>query len=65
MAQFSSTLKPSSQTGGRPQTAVELAPEGALAASIPAAGEAAVYAFASLPAGALEFSPSLLGRSSC
>lgn len=53
VAQFSNTLKPSSQTGGRPQAAVELAPEGALAAAIPAAGESTVYAFASLPAGAL------------
>jgi len=53
VAQFSNTLKSSSQSGGRPQAAVELAPEGALAAAIPAAGEAAVYAFASLPPGAL------------
>ena len=33
--------------------AVELAPEGALAAAIPAPGQAAVYAFAPLPVGAL------------
>jgi type IV pilus assembly protein PilM len=42
-----------SSPGGRPQTAVELAPEGALAATIPAPGEALVYAFAALAAGAL------------
>ncbi len=53
MAQFSSNLKPASQPGGRPQTAVELAPEGALAAAIGAPGQSPSYAFASLPAGAL------------
>ncbi len=42
-----------SSPGGRPQTAVELAPEGVLAATIPAPGEAPVYAFAALAAGAL------------
>jgi type IV pilus assembly protein PilM len=53
VAQFSNTLKPSSQSGVRPQAAVELAPEGALAAAIPGAGQPTVYAFAALPAGAL------------
>ena len=53
MAQFSNKLNPGSQPGGRPQAAVELAPEGALAAAIPAAGQPPVYAFAALPAGAL------------
>ena len=53
MAQFSSNLKPASQPGGRPQAAVELAPEGALAAAIGAPGQSPSYAFASLPAGAL------------
>lgn len=37
----------------RPHTAVELAPEGALAATLPSAGAAPVYAFAPLPVGAL------------
>ena len=37
----------------RPHTAVELTPEGALAAAIPNGGTAPVYAFASLRAGAL------------
>ncbi len=53
MAQYSNQLKPGSQPGGRPQAAVELAPEGALAAAIQASGEPPAYAFASLPAGAL------------
>jgi hypothetical protein len=42
-----------SSLGGRPQTAVEVAPEGALAATIPALGEPPVYAFAALAPGAL------------
>jgi type IV pilus assembly protein PilM len=37
----------------RPHTAVELTPEGALAATLSSAGAAPVYAFAPLPAGAL------------
>jgi type IV pilus assembly protein PilM len=56
-----STAKLGSQAGGRPPAAVEISPEGVLAAVRPAAGkrgeagagEAAVYAFAALPAGAL------------
>ena len=40
-------------TVARPHTAVELTPEGALAATLPSAGAAPVYAFAPLPAGAL------------
>lgn len=39
--------------GGRPQTAVEIAPEGALAATIPNDSDTPVYAFAALAAGAL------------
>lgn len=46
-------LKPSSPGGGRPRTAVELAPEGALAGARAALGQAPVYAFCALPAGAL------------
>ena len=44
-----STTKP----GGRPPVAVELSPEGVLAAALPASGEAPVYAFAPLLPGAL------------
>lgn len=50
---FSNKLSAASQTGGRPPAAVELAPEGALAAAVPAAGQQPVYAFAALPKGAL------------
>lgn len=53
MAPFSNQMKSMSQPGGRPQAAVELAPEGALAAALSSAGESPVYAFAALPAGAL------------
>lgn len=53
MALFSNKLNASSQTGGRPHTAVEITPEGALAAALPAAGQQPVYAFAALPPGAL------------
>jgi len=42
-----------SQPGARPPVAVELAPQGVLAASTPAAGQPPVYAFQPLPAGAL------------
>lgn len=46
--------KPKTATAvARPHTAVELAPEGALAATLPSAGAAPVYAFAPLPPGAL------------
>jgi len=48
-----SKVKLHSETGGRPPAAVELTPEGALAAAIPAPGEPPVYAFVPLPAGAL------------
>jgi type IV pilus assembly protein PilM len=44
---------------GRPQTAVEIAPEGALAASLPGGSAAPVYAFAALRPGAL--SPGVAG----
>lgn len=45
--------KISSSSGGRPPAAVEIAPEGVLAAALPAPGEPPVYAFAALPGGAL------------
>lgn len=50
---LSNKLKAASQAPRRPHTAVELAPEGALAATLPGAGQQPVYAFASLPPGAL------------
>jgi type IV pilus assembly protein PilM len=48
-----SKTKPGSQTGGRPPAAVEIAPEGVLAAALPGPGQAPVYAFQPLRAGAL------------
>lgn len=45
--------KISSQLAGRPPAAVEITPDGVLAAALPGAGEAPVYAFVSLPFGAL------------
>lgn len=51
---MSATLtKTHSAPSGRPTTAVELTPEGVLAASLPGRGAAPVYAFAPLAAGAL------------
>jgi type IV pilus assembly protein PilM len=41
------------QTGGRPPAAVEISPEGVLAAAIPGPGQSPVYAFQALPAGAI------------
>ncbi len=41
------------QTGGRPPAAVEVAPEGVLAAAQSSAGSAPTYAYVALPAGAL------------
>ncbi len=46
-------IKNGSQPGGRPRAAVEIAPEGVLAASLTGHGDPPVYAFAALPAGAL------------
>ena len=46
-------VKLGTQTGGRPPVAVELAPEGVLAAALPAKGQAPVYAFEPLKPGAL------------
>jgi type IV pilus assembly protein PilM len=43
----------STRAGGRPPAAVEVAPEGVLAAASPGAGQESVYAFAPLAAGAL------------
>lgn len=41
------------QAGSRPPAAVEISPDGVLAAAIPAAGQEPVYAFEGLPHGAL------------
>ena len=41
------------QPGGRPPAAVELSPEGVLAASLPSPGDSPVFAYQPLPAGAL------------
>lgn len=49
---MNSPFKKSETTAGRPPAAVELSPEGALAAALPASGDP-VYAFAPLPPGAL------------
>jgi type IV pilus assembly protein PilM len=48
-----SKAKIAANTGGRPPAAVELSPEGVLAAAIPAPGQPPVYAFQPLPASAL------------
>jgi type IV pilus assembly protein PilM len=41
------------QPGGRPPAAVEISPQGVLAAALPGSGDAPVYAFVSLPPGAI------------
>jgi type IV pilus assembly protein PilM len=48
-----SKIKPGSQPGGRPPVAVELSPQGVLAAASPGQGRPPVYAFERLPEGAL------------
>ena len=48
-----SVAKLGSRRGGRPPAAVELAPEGVLAAALPASDQKPVYAFQSLAAGAI------------
>ncbi|MFZ1084791.1 MAG: hypothetical protein WAN35_07500 [Terracidiphilus sp.] len=48
-----SKAKLGSQLGARPPAAVELSPQGVLAAATPGAGKPPVYAFEPLPAGAL------------
>ncbi len=50
---LSKNTQSASATSGRPPAAVELAPEGVLAAAVPAPGQPPVHAFAALPAGAL------------
>src|ERR1017187_5051885 len=53
MQSILSKVKLGTQTGGGPPVAVELAPEGVLAAALPAKGQAPVYAFEPLKPGAL------------
>ena len=48
-----SNAKLGTQPGGRPPAAVEITPEGVLAAALPAPGQPPVYAFEPLAAGAL------------
>lgn len=59
MALLSKKFTFASPPAARPHTAVELAPEGVLAAATQAVGADPVYAFAALPAGAL--SPGIAG----
>jgi type IV pilus assembly protein PilM len=53
VSSITSKTKLGLQAGGRPPVAVEIAPEGVLAAAIPGPGQAPVYAFQPLPAGAV------------
>jgi type IV pilus assembly protein PilM len=48
-----SKVKLGTQSGGRPPVAVEIAPEGVLAAALPAAGNQPVYAYEPLARGAI------------
>jgi type IV pilus assembly protein PilM len=48
-----SKAKFGTEAGGRPPAAVEISPEGVLAAAIPGPGQSPVYAFQALPAGAI------------
>lgn len=50
---LSNKFKAGSSVPRRPRTAVEITLEGALAATLPGAGQPAVFAFAALPAGAV------------
>lgn len=53
MALHSNKPKSATSASSRPRAAVELAPEGALAATVPGAGDSPVYAFSALQPGAL------------
>jgi type IV pilus assembly protein PilM len=53
MSSILDKAKLGSQPGGRPPVAVELSPEGVLAAALPGMGHKATYAFEPLPAGAI------------
>ena len=54
MSSILSKAKLGSQLGGRPPVAVELSPEGVLAAASPGQEQSLIYAFEPLPPGALE-----------
>lgn len=51
MRSIVSKMKAGTQPGGRPPGAVEISPEGVLAAALPGAGDPPVYAFEPLPPG--------------
>lgn len=53
MSSILNAAKVALPAGGRPPSAVEVTPEGVLAAALPSLGHTPVYAFAALPAGAL------------
>ena len=53
MTSILSKAKLGTEPGGRPPAAVEITPDGVLAAAIPALGQPSVYAFQALAAGAL------------
>ena len=53
MSSILSKAKLGTEPGGRPPSAVEITPEGVLAAVIPAPGQPPAYAYQPLPAGAL------------
>lgn len=54
MKNFLKKAQLSTQPGGRPPAAIEIAPEGMIAAAIPAPGQPPVYAFEPLTDGALQ-----------
>ncbi len=51
MSSILKSAKIKGETGGRPPAAVEISPEGVLAASLPTAGGTPIYAFETLPEG--------------
>ena len=53
MRSILSKVKVGSEPGGRPPAALEIAPEGVLAAALPGPGQPPVYAYQPLQAGAL------------
>ena len=53
MKSILSKVKLGTEPGGRPPVAVEVAPQGVLAAASPGLGQPPVYSFEPLPAGAL------------
>jgi len=53
MSSILSKAKLGSKTSGRPPAAVEVSPEGVMAAALPGPGQSPVYAYQPLPAGAI------------